>query len=156
ASSNCKYRSAEVGDHLTIRVKVRVRAAVGVVARQGENLIVAGPRGHNLAVRLEGHARRLGRASKIGDGYASDADVVVRCARRLAGIIPAAVGVVAEQREVTLDDCREPRTNAFPVLGLAACAGRGRRTEKGVAGLARLAEGIVQAAVGVVACQGEG
>src|SRR5207253_586183 len=140
------------GGDLSARPEGRIETAVGVVADQGEVVVDADER---IAGRRE---LPDGLEDQCGDAVVVAADRSGDLAAGAEGRIEAAVGVVADDREVGGDAVvpRRARGDQLPV-GLedeGGCTG-GVDPDRG-AGRSTRAEGRIEAAVGVVADEGEG
>ena len=140
----------EVSGDPAVAVEGGVQTAVGVVACQGEIKLSAGrriPCYHQLTVSLDGEGEDLLRAAGEVGG---DPAVAVK------GGVQAAIGVIARQGEVKINaGKRTPRHHQF-AIGLDG-KGEGHIRAAGEVGgdPAVEVESGVQAAVGVVARQGE-
>jgi hypothetical protein len=167
---------AEIRRNDAGRMERRIERAVGVVAHQGKVEVAAArgcvARGYNLVVS--------GISTGIGIGHDQDgvgpgvkiAQLGGDDAARAEGRIEAAVGVVADEREVRGaaegaglhragdDDLAVGRDGHAGGRGIAARVGEHAARVKGLGRLRsrllhRVAKGAVQAAVGVIAGQGK-
>src|SRR5262249_46633785 len=98
------FQAAQIAEDSTVRVKVRIQIAVGVITRQSEmdgRRVFAGSCDHDSSVGLDSKAiSNVIAAAEIGDYSAYRSEGVARRAVSGAAVVEAAIGVVACQREI--------------------------------------------------------
>ena len=141
----------EAGEDLAAGAEVRVQAAVGVVAGEGDVVVayvVGIARGDDLPVRLQRHGKRLvGASGKVGPHLAAGAEAGVQAAVRVAPNDEHVIPSVSGGGRAHGDDL-PVRLDRHGVGIVVASGDAGQHLAVGV-------EGGVQAAVGVVTGQGQ-